>query len=896
MTVTLVYGDAADGYVSSTDASYANARNGPPDAVHIGNAAYYGQNNNSGVYTVFQTFIRFAYPAVSATDLVASAAVVTTQAAQLSTGVSRDMEVRAVPWGTVLNTSDWQSPTQVSSAVQLAVVRGVQASQGKVTHAGSETLRASVQSTTTQEYVVVSSRQRAGTTPTSDEGSAIYTADASGTYQDPLLIFTTIPRASVLPGMEVQLSDGSWVFGVRPGSPSWATSVTLIRETQAGTTATIGTISFGTSSATWADVPSSLPLSLAVDSADNLYVVGRAGDASNSVRSRAYVKASGSWSWTAGTIRTASLPAHNAPINSVATAWHPTAGGTLAVFAGHAPGEGQSVGNVNDLSYVLLSSQYLLTGAGTHVRGTGSAQSVGLVPTGVGTSEFNGFTNEVGAGLEVQADHTQPAWGYLASFRRSQRPGQNAATVLGRYILLDDGAAFSHVSYQETDAWSRKDASTKIRLLAVGSGQVALVTADPDIGYGLTVQVYRASGTTSGFVELGWVALAAEGIPSMPDGPAVASSLAWDAIYNATENAVWVYYVDSSDATRLRRTSISMDTYLPTLVEAPSGSLTAADILSVRAPRNARATQQGHVTVGLVDGTYTRVVETFNVAPTAPTLAPRANYDATADADFAWTFEDPNTGDTQSAYQLQVERIDTGAGVLDTGKVTSTTPSRTVTGGTLANELEYRWRVMTWDALDTASPWSDWSVFATSAGGSVNITDPATDNPAGVITDDIAVTWSVTGTVQASYRAWVTRGDTGATVHDSGWVTSTDTSALVAGMVSDVEHTISVQVRNASAVPSGIGVRLVTPSYAMPETPLITVTPVPDGGYVLVDVENPPPEGDRPEVVRNRILRRQVGSQDAWEVLGVAEPNGPFRDYTAPSQVPMEYRARGETV
>jgi len=200
--------------------------------------------------------------------------------------------------------------------------------------------------------------------------------------------------------------------------------------------------------------------------------------------------------------------------------------------------------------------------------------------------------------------------------------------------------------------------------------------------------------------------------------------------------------------------------------------------------------------------------------------------------------------------------------------------------------------VRTWDAADTVGPWSTYGTFSTSAGGTVTITDPAADNPAGVITDDYAIDWSVAGTTQAGYRVWLKIHSTGATVSDTGWITSTATTHNVTGMTSGTEHRIEVKVRNAALVESGTGTRLITPDYGSPETPTIAVTDHPEGGYVEVAVTNPTPTGDRPEVLSNTILRRRLGAS-VWTVMGSVDPDGTFRDYTAASGVAYEYVARG---
>jgi hypothetical protein len=232
------------------------------------------------------------------------------------------------------------------------------------------------------------------------------------------------------------------------------------------------------------------------------------------------------------------------------------------------------------------------------------------------------------------------------------------------------------------------------------------------------------------------------------------------------------------------------------------------------------------------------VVDAFNADPNPPTLFPKTNFDATTASQFSWTFSDPN-GDTQSAYQLEISNASTGVVVLDTGKVLSTSWFRNVAGSTLTNGADYRWRVKTWDALDASSAYSGYGVFTASAGGSVSITNPAADNPEYVITDDIPVTWSVTGTTQSAYRITLYRGAT--LVSDTGWIASAATSATVTGMLSDELHEIRVQVRNAALVVTNTAVRLVTPSYSTPEKPLITVQPEPEAGYVLIVIENPTP-------------------------------------------------------
>jgi hypothetical protein len=70
---------------------------------------------------------------------------------------------------------------------------------------------------------------------------------------------------------------------------------------------------------------------------------------------------------------------------------------------------------------------------------------------------------------------------------------------------------------------------------------------------------------------------------------------------------------------------------------------------------------------------------------------------------FSWTFSDPDAGNTQSAYQLQ---INDGA-VLDTGKVISSSNAYAVPAPSpLAYNTTYSWRVRVWDNYNATSSWS----------------------------------------------------------------------------------------------------------------------------------------------------------------------------------------------
>lgn len=88
-----------------------------------------------------------------------------------------------------------------------------------------------------------------------------------------------------------------------------------------------------------------------------------------------------------------------------------------------------------------------------------------------------------------------------------------------------------------------------------------------------------------------------------------------------------------------------------------------------------------------------------------------------------WNFSDPDPGDHQTAYQVQIARPDLTP-VLDTGKVLSGSGSYTVATSTApdqpgplwsAGEYQFRVRVKVWDSSDLESAWSSWADFCVTA-------------------------------------------------------------------------------------------------------------------------------------------------------------------------------------
>lgn len=106
-----------------------------------------------------------------------------------------------------------------------------------------------------------------------------------------------------------------------------------------------------------------------------------------------------------------------------------------------------------------------------------------------------------------------------------------------------------------------------------------------------------------------------------------------------------------------------------------------------------------------------------NVAPNAPALdnpVGGATIDRTVTNRFSWTFSDPDSGDSQSKYQLQARVQGTTTWTYDVTVTTSAT-YRDIAGGTFAAG-EWEWRVRTWDAAGEVGPYSAATPFVAATG------------------------------------------------------------------------------------------------------------------------------------------------------------------------------------
>lgn len=887
---------SGDGHLRSSSSSYASANTGSNLTVFGTGNVRMGQDKVSTTYFTHEAF--FAYPYTRDTSAVVVAAyfdffVVATY----GTSLAKNWGVRMTPWGT-LDTGDWKViPGGITALTpRVGYAGAVNSVQNRHVFAAEETLNNHLNDNSgTMQIIVYNDRMTSEIPPTGAEYSDIRTVE-TGASTDPTMIWTTQPLHTLLRvgGCQVQLSTGDHVYIEADGGGD-IPLLTLKRHD--GTSASnIATNLLSSARDMGSSNQAFQSYALARDNSDNLYWVGHAGGGGNTLNIVTWKK-TGATSWQEMAFRQTDLVGFSGVINNIGAAWHNVGvGGTLMIVAGHEPG-GLNPDPTSEMSYALINCDRLLTGGGTLVRASGSALSVSLVPAGVTSTDHNQPINPVGNGLDVAALPNSNTRGIVVCHSRRSRFGSYSPVGIARYQLNSTSAVLDYVHTASQELWATKDAGAKVRVLPISESRFAVVTLDMDPGWGPTIYIIQNMGTSTDFSTLGSVLLHGEGIASLPTPANIDDVPTWDALYQPEENMIWFYYFDTASQYRLMRTGFDLDTYkaVKNEIQVSASVVGSGTNTAIRVQRGRLTESEALIAVANRSGggaqTTTYVVDKLNVSPLAPTLVDKTNYDATQAGNFDWTFNDPNVGDSQTAFQLQIENADTQVVVHDTGKITSVASDRTVAGGVLTNGVNYRWRVRTYDTSDSAGAWSGYDFFVTSAGGTATITFPAADNPTPWLEDSVTITWSTSGITQTAYRVRVVRVSTGVQVSDTGFITSTATSRTVTGLLSDVEYRIELTVRNAALISSNTAIRLITPDYNEPEIPDIGVSALDDQGYTLVTITNPAPQGDRPVPTHN-LVQRKKSTESTWVTIAMVPVNGEYRDYATASGDTYQYRVQ----
>lgn len=702
-----------------------------------------------------------------------------------------------------------------------------------------------------------------GLTPGTTYYFRIKAVNSVGTSAASTSANTAIPARGVLDivqGAAVHVSGGIQVEVRSDGASPATLTLGYIAFGTGSAFVTIATLSVGASAADFAADGNPRNIALAADPAGNLYVIGRRGDGLSTVLIKRFERTA-TTTWVADGVNSQALASTGYPVTAFAAAYVPGSGGTPVA------------------SIFVIARRAGTVGAGALSYATLDLANI-----------------EASSGAAFIAYGSDPSW-------LSTPPAgaaDNSATVdvarlsssTTRLAILANGFAVVDVTNGAVAGVSKSSNGTALaaswaRLVPVSATSFAIFTVS---GGALSWTFYGTNGSVLG-----------SGSYAGANAWGGAFTRQWDAYHDDVADLVTVYYVADTGARTLESIDVSAATYAAAAAVSLTVALGAASSTNaaVRIPEGLVDERRVLVAAeNLLTGTKSTAayVDTGgNVAPGAPALVDVAGFDATAAYVFAWAFGDGNPADTQTAYELQVQRVSDSVDIVATGKVASAVSSRTVAGAVLANAVNYRWRVRTYDVLDAVSAWSSYDTFTTAATGTLTITDPATDNPAGVDTSSYLVAWGYVqgdGYTQTQRRVRVIRTSDSVVLSDTTMQASTGGTHTVTGLPSDVEVRLEVSiVTNAPGTPTVTTTRLLTASFAAPMTPEVVIETA--ESYLTIIITNPEPSGSRPEIEYNVVDRRETALGGEYVPIARVGHDGTYDDHAIKSGVQYDYRVRG---
>ncbi|MWC29489.1 DNRLRE domain-containing protein [Paenibacillus sp. MMS18-CY102] len=178
-----------------------------------------------------------------------------------------------------------------------------------------------------------------------------------------------------------------------------------------------------------------------------------------------------------------------------------------------------------------------------------------------------------------------------------------------------------------------------------------------------------------------------------------------------------------------------------------------------------------------------------NQAPAAPTtLTPGSTSSSTSvitigSPTLTWTFTDPDSGDTQTAYQIQIYNGTTL--VKDSGWISSALTSYSVPAGTLARNTTYNWKVRTKDNAGAISAFSPLYYVKANALPTAAITSYSDGQQ--MADNVLTFTWNyndANGQAQSNYQILGSQNNWATITYNSGVLNGTATSFTTAPLAS----------------------------------------------------------------------------------------------------------------
>ncbi len=214
MTTYTFYADVWDGYINSSNATYATARSGAGTlSVPFTFTVYVGQQLSGGVYYCFEGFISFNTSSIGAAAPVSSATL-TCYFQNSSADASFTLNARAHNWGAGLTTGDYIAGASLSADQLLASIAVTSGSPptGSQALTSDAAFPAGINTSGTTYLVLSSSLHQANTAPTGNEYIG-FASDENGTSKAPkLTVIAALPisgDAAVTDAADTLVSAGT---------------------------------------------------------------------------------------------------------------------------------------------------------------------------------------------------------------------------------------------------------------------------------------------------------------------------------------------------------------------------------------------------------------------------------------------------------------------------------------------------------------------------------------------------------------------------------------------------------------------------------------------------------------------------------------------------------------
>lgn len=892
-----IFSNVNDAFLRSSSINVFNAQEGDTgvglDPAFIeavgGSELHFGQKyefSNGGTY-VTEALQEWEYTQVPTTHRVTSAALHLPFPIKLPTGDQWDAEMREHDWGGGENptTADWVPGSDLPEKVLLAHFPEIRTKRPapSIWRSGKTEMRVRMTQPSPMRTVLNSNKTWLGFAAggNGDEWVAVGSFEGADGPSRPRVEVSTLRKSVLARAMngQVQLSDGTVAYLEFTGDV-----LTLKHDTSTTTPQTVATIGIGLDVTQFKLQDGANAFSLTRDSLDNLYVVGPAGAELTGLQAQAFQKGAG-YSWNAKAAQRIEIAYYDEGINQTSVAWHQVgaAQGYLAVVLSHTQGHLHG----NQTLVVSLRCSNLLAGSGAAL-----AAQVDMLSGLLGAP-----VNHTGGGLDILAVSGGAGVMGGVTFDHGASPNSEADARLSvyRYVISSTGSfstAPARVWSTGTSSTVTADGEIRGRLIPVSSTRFVLLAGSYIMAFTMSGTTVTINGQPRNLAQAGLATFGNDYVKQC------------DGVFDPASNRVWVYYLDAANSRRVMRTGYNIGSSLLTLEETQVATNTGASgssNITLRCSRGPIDERRVNVHLANLAGdavthTLVQVEDTgLNQAPTAPVLNPVNTFNAAAAKLVSWTFSDPNPRDQQSAYQIQIRDQSSGTLVYDSNKITTPNHAQsfTIAANTLSNNEAYEWRVRTYDDGDNVSAYSAYAAFTTTTTGVVTITSPAEDNPPGIVSPNLNVTWTFTagsGATQARYRVTVIRVDSGVTLLDTGYVSSTDTRTFtVQGLLSDVEQQIEVRVEDSAGLLSNTATRRITPVFSGPDQPTVLVQPNSDQSGVEVTVVNPTPTGDLPSANLN-LIQRAIAGSGTFITVGQAFPNDVFEDYGVASDTLYDYR------